>query len=253
MMRLAFGVEYDGTEWNGWQTQICKNTVQDAIELALSKFASQRIKIICAGRTDSGVHAKGQVIHFDTEINRQIWNWIRGTNSLLPKSIRIQWGSIVSPDFHARFSAKSRTYSYTICNSPIESPLSSRSSTWIYQRLNEKKMQLASECLIGKHDFSSFRSSECQANSPVRIINRCDLERDGVFLKIQIEANGFLHHMVRNIMGCLYEVGRGVETEAWLKKVLDSKNRENAARTLPPQGLCLEYVDYGRYLLCERE
>ena len=253
MMRLAFGVEYDGTEWNGWQTQICKNTVQDAIELALSKFASQRIKIICAGRTDSGVHAKGQVIHFDTEINRQIWNWIRGINSLLPKSIRIKWGSIVSADFHARFSAKSRTYSYTICNSPIESPLSSRASTWIYQRLNEKKMQLASECLIGKHDFSSFRSSECQANSPVRIINRCDLERDGVFLKIQIEANGFLHHMVRNIMGCLYEVGRGVETEAWLKKVLDSKNRENAARTLPPQGLCLEYVDYGRYLLCERE
>ena len=252
-MRLAFGVEYDGTEWNGWQTQICKNTVQDAIELALSKFASQRIKIICAGRTDSGVHAKGQVIHFDTEINRQIWNWIRGINSLLPKSIRIKWGSIVSADFHARFSAKSRTYSYTICNSPIESPLSSRASTWIYQRLNEKKMQLASECLIGKHDFSSFRSSECQANSPVRIINRCDLERDGVFLKIQIEANGFLHHMVRNIMGCLYEVGRGVETEAWLKKVLDSKNRENAARTLPPQGLCLEYVDYGRYLLCERE
>ena len=108
-MRLAFGVEYDGTEWNGWQTQICKNTVQDAIELALSKFASQRIKIICAGRTDSGVHAKGQVIHFDTEINRQIWNWIRGTNSLLPKSIRIKWGSIVSADFHARFSAKSRT------------------------------------------------------------------------------------------------------------------------------------------------
>ena len=252
-MRLAFGVEYDGTEWNGWQTQICKNTVQDAIELALSKFASQRIKIICAGRTDSGVHAKGQVIHFDTEINRQIWNWIRGTNSLLPKSIRIKWGSIVSADFHARFSAKSRTYSYTICNSPIESPLSSRASTWIYQRLNEKKMQLASECLIGKHDFSSFRSSECQANSPVRIINRFDLERDGAFLKIQIEANGFLHHMVRNIMGCLYEVGRGVETEAWLKKVLDSKNRENAARTLPPQGLCLEYVDYGRYLLCERE
>ena len=252
-MRLVFGIEYDGTEWNGWQTQICKNTVQDAIELALSKFASQKIKTICAGRTDSGVHAKCQVIHFDTKVKRQIWNWVRGTNSLLPKSIRIKWGTAVSDDFHARFSSKSRTYSYTICNTPIESPLSSRSSTWIYQRLSEKKMQDASECLIGKHDFSSFRSSECQAKSPVRIIKRCDLARNGDFLKVEIEANGFLHHMVRNIMGCLYEGGRGVETECWLKNVLESKNRENAARALPPQGLCLEYVDYGRDLLCERE
>jgi tRNA pseudouridine38-40 synthase len=253
MMRIVFGVEYDGTEWNGWQTQLCKNTVQDEIELALSKFADQKIKTICAGRTDSGVHAKGQVIHFDATVNREIWNWIRGTNSTLPKSIRLKWGSVVSADFHARFSAKSRIYSYSICNTPVESPLSSRLSTWIYQRLNEKKMQGASLCLLGQHDFSAFRSSECQANSPIRIIKRCNFRRDGDFIKIEIEADGFLHHMVRNIMGCLYEIGRGVETERWLKTVLDSKNRKNAARTLPPQGLCLEYVDYGKDFLCEQE
>ena len=252
-MRLVFGVEYDGTDWNGWQTQLCKNTVQDEIELALSKFADQKIKTICAGRTDSGVHAKGQVIHFDSKVNRKIWNWVRGTNSFLPKSIGLKWGFIVSADFHARFSAKSRIYSYSICNTPVESPLSSRISTWICQNLNEKKMQNASLCLLGKHDFSAFRSSECQANSPIRVIKRCDFKRERDFLKIEIVADGFLHHMVRNIMGCLYEVGRGVETENWLKTVLDSRNRKNAARTLPPQGLCLEYVDYGKDFLCEQE
>jgi tRNA pseudouridine38-40 synthase len=253
MMRLVLGVEYDGTDWNGWQTQLCKNTVQDTIEFALSKFADQKIKTTCAGRTDSGVHAKGQVIHFDSKVDRQIWNWVRGTNSLLPKSIRVKWASVVSDDFHARFSAKFRIYSYSICNTSIESPLSSRLSTWIHQSLNEKKMENASLCLLGKHDFSAFRSSECQANSPVRVIKRCDFKRNGDFLKIEIEADGFLHHMVRNIMGCLYEVGRGVETQSWLKTVLDSRNRKNAARTLPPQGLCLEYVDYGRDFLCARE
>ncbi|OUT97420.1 MAG: tRNA pseudouridine(38-40) synthase TruA [Betaproteobacteria bacterium TMED41] len=252
-MRLVFGVEYEGTDWNGWQTQLSKNTVQDKIEAALSKFADQKIKTICAGRTDSGVHAKGQVIHFDSQVDRQILSWVRGTNSLLPKSIRLKWGATVKNDFHARFSAKSRVYSYSICNTPIESPLSSRLSTWIYQKLNEKKMQKASLCLIGKHDFSAFRSSECQAKSPIRVIKRCDLMRKGDFLKIEIEADAFLHHMVRNIMGCLYEIGRDVKTESWLKVVMDSKNRKNAARTLPPQGLCLEYVNYGRDFLCELE
>ncbi len=252
-MRLVFGVEYDGTNWNGWQTQLCKTTVQDAVELALSKFACNEVKTICAGRTDSGVHAKGQVIHFDTQVDRAIRNWIRGTNSLLPKSIRLKWGCNVSDKFHARCSAKSRTYRYSICNTPIEPPLSSRFSTWIYQSLDFKNMEKASKFLLGKHDFSSFRSSECQASSPIKTISRFDFKRTGEFLVIEIEANGFLHHMVRNIVGCLYEVGRGVESKEWLQTVLVSKNRRNAARTLPPQGLCLEYVDYESNFLCARE
>ncbi len=252
-MRLVFGIEYDGTDWNGWQTQLCKNTVQDNVESALSRFADQEIKTICAGRTDAGVHAKGQVIHFDSIVDRRIWNWVRGTNSFLPNSIRLKWGRVTKESFHARFSAKSRTYSYNISNTAIESPLSNRQFTWIYHTLNENKMRDASVHLIGKHDFSAFRSSACQANSPIRTIKRCLVERDGDNLKVVIEADGFLHHMVRNIMGCLCEVGKGVENEKWLKKVLESKNRKNAARTLPPQGLCLDYVKYGKGFFSENE
>ena len=243
-MRLVFGVEYDGTEWNGWQTQICKNTVQDAIELALSKFASQKIKTICAGRTDSGVHAKCQVIHFDTKVKRQIWNWVRGTNSLLPKSIRIKWGTAVSDDFHARFSAKSRTYSYTICNTPIESPLSSRSSTWIYQRLSEKKMQDAANKLIGVKDFTCFRSAHCQSSSPIRKVNSIVITRENNYIYIDLNANSFLYNMVRNLIGSLALIGSGQRNIEWIEELLVSKDRKKAGKQFPASGLYLVNVEY---------
>ena len=252
-MRLVFGIEYDGTDWNGWQTQRCNNTVQDTIESALARFANHAIKTTCAGRTDSGVHAKGQVIHLDTELERPVWSWIRGTNSFLPNSVRLKWGKEVSEEFHARFSARSRIYTYSICNTPIESPLANRFHTWIFKKLNDEKMKKASVYLIGKHDFSSFRSSECQANSPVKNIKRCDITRSGSYLSIEIEADGFLHHMVRNIVGCLYEIGIGERSEDWIKVVLKSRDRSTAGKTLPPQGLCFKYVDYGRDLFCGQE
>ncbi len=244
-MRLVFFLEYDGTAWFGWQTQLNKNTIQDSLEKALLNFTNEKIKVICAGRTDSGVHAKGQVVHFDTNLNRKIESWIAGVNSYLPESIIVNKVLKVDENFHARFSAVSRTYSYKILNKKIRSPLLCRTSTWVYQPLDEEKMQRAATFLVGKHDFSSFRSSECQAMSSIRIIKRCDVIRFDSIITIKIEANAFLQHMVRNIVGSLFEVGRGSKPVEWISFILEAKDRRLGGKTFPPQGLCFEKVDYG--------
>ena len=244
-MRLVFFLEYDGTSWYGWQTQLNKNTIQDCLENALMNFCNEKIRVICAGRTDSGVHAKRQVVHFDTKLNRKLESWIKGVNSYLPESITIKKVFKVDDNFHARFSAISRTYSYKILNNQIRSPLSSRISAWVHQPLDEKKMQKAASILVGKHDFSSFRSSECQAKSTIRIIKRCDVKRVDSLITIEIEANAFLQHMVRNIVGSLYEVGRGTKPFEWINYILKAKNRKLGGKTFPPQGLCFENVNYG--------
>ena len=247
-MRLALGVEYDGTDWSGWQSQPEKNTIQDCLEEAIKRFSLQEIKVVCAGRTDAGVHAKGQVIHFDTSLKRERYSWLRGINSFLPASINVKWVQTVSFDFHARFSAKSRKYSYSILNQKVRSSLNRNFTTWIAVPLDLNRISNAARFLLGVHDFSAFRSSECQAKSPIRKIIRVNVEKNNSIIRIEIEANAFLHHMVRNIMGCFFEIGRGRKPIAWIRDVINSRDRSICGKTFPPEGLCLETVNYGDLL-----
>lgn len=253
MTRIALGIEYDGTDWNGWQTQPGGKTVQDALERALKTFTEVDHPTICAGRTDAGVHARGQVVHIDTTIDRPDWSWVRGLNALLPQSIAVRWAQPVSNDFHARFSATAREYSYRIFHSPTRSPMHDRFSTWFYRPLDVEAMRDAAGVLMGEHDFSAFRSSECQAASPVRHLMVCAIDSTDSVITVRLKANAFLHHMVRNIVGSLVEVGRGAGSVQWLGQVLASRDRRLAARTFPAQGLCLERVEYDPSLLCEPE
>ncbi|MEN9772892.1 MAG: pseudouridylate synthase [Pseudomonadota bacterium] len=253
MTRLALGIEYDGTDWNGWQTQPGGKTIQDALERALKSFTEADHPTICAGRTDAGVLARGQLVHIDTSIERLDWSWVRGLNALLPASIAIRWAQPVSDDFHARFSATAREYSYRIFHSPTRSPMEDRFSTWFYRPLDIEAMRQAARLLIGRHDFSAFRSSECQAASPIRDLMICAIETQGQTITLRLKANAFLHHMVRNIVGSIVEVGRGAQPVNWLSDVLASGDRRLAARTFPAEGLCLERVEYDSSLLCEPE
>lgn len=243
-MRIALGLEYDGTDWNGWQTQPDGRTVQDRLEAAIAAFAGAPHDTICAGRTDAGVHARGQVVHLDTLIDRPDWNWVRGLNAHLPASIAVRWARPVDASFHARFSAVIREYRYRILLSPTRSPLQDRQATWFYRPLDVQAMQRAARILEGEHDFSAFRSADCQAHSPVRRLERIELDHEGEVLVIVVRANAFLHHMVRNLVGSLVEVGRGAASQDWLRQVLDSRDRTLAARTFPARGLCLERVEY---------
>jgi tRNA pseudouridine38-40 synthase len=244
VVRIALGLEYDGTDWNGWQTQPDGRTVQDRLEAAIAAFAGAPHDTICAGRTDAGVHARGQVVHLDTLIDRPDWNWVRGLNAHLPASIAVRWARPVDPSFHARFSAVIREYRYRILLSPTRSPLQDRQATWFYRPLDVQAMQQAARILEGEHDFSAFRSADCQAHSPVRRLERIELDHEGEVLVIVVRANAFLHHMVRNLVGSLVEVGRGAASQDWLRQVLDSRDRTLAARTFPARGLCLERVEY---------
>jgi tRNA pseudouridine38-40 synthase len=244
VVRIALGLEYDGTDWNGWQTQPDGRTVQDRLEAAIAAFAGAPHDTICAGRTDAGVHARGQVVHLDTLIDRPDWNWVRGLNAHLPASIAVRWARPVDPSFHARFSAVIREYRYRILLSPTRSPLQDRQATWFYRPLDVQAMQRAARILEGEHDFSAFRSADCQAHSPVRRLERIELDHEGEVLVIVVRANAFLHHMVRNLVGSLVEVGRGAASQDWLRQVLDSRDRTRAARTFPARGLCLERVEY---------
>jgi tRNA pseudouridine38-40 synthase len=244
VVRIALGLEYDGTDWNGWQTQPDGRTVQDRLEAAIAAFAGAPHDTICAGRTDAGVHARGQVVHLDTLIDRPDWNWVRGLNAHLPASIAVRWARPVDPSFHARFSAVIREYRYRILLSPTRSPLQDRQATWFYRPLDVQAMQRAARILEGEHDFSAFRSADCQAHSPVRRLERIELDHEGEVLVIVVRANAFLHHMVRNLVGSLVEVGRGAASQDWLRQVLDSRDRTLAARTFPARGLCLERVEY---------
>jgi tRNA pseudouridine38-40 synthase len=243
-MRIALGVEYDGTNYYGWQRQDNVSTIQEKIEIALSQVAAQLINVTCAGRTDAGVHALGQVIHFDTESCRSDQAWILGTNSNLPKDIRILWARHVSPDFHARYSAIARQYRYIIYNNKVASAILRHRAMWVPFALDEKAMQISGQYLIGEHDFSSFRGSQCQSKSTKRNVMSLVVMRSSGMITIDIKANAFLLHMVRNIVGVLIKVGKGEKEPRWVKEVLEARDRKAAAVTVPAQGLYLVGVDY---------
>ncbi len=244
-MRIALGVEYDGAHFEGWQTQPHRRTVQDALEAALSRFADAGIETTCAGRTDAGVHATGQVVHFDTDRDREMVSWVRGVNRYLPSQVAVQWAQRVDESFHARFSARARHYEYWICNRAARSPLWNGRAGWVFRPLDLAAMQAAAACWLGRQDFSSFRSSECQAKSPVRTLHRLDVERpeDGL-IRIRACADGFLHHMVRNLVGALVEVGTGRKDPAWATALLAARDRRRGAPTFDAAGLYLTAVDY---------
>jgi tRNA pseudouridine38-40 synthase len=244
MPRIALGLEYDGSRFLGWQTQPGGGTVQDALEPALSEISQQSIKTVAAGRTDTGVHARLQVVHFDTQAARPASAWVRGVNALLPDAVAVLWSHQVSDEFHARFSARSRTYCYQLLNRPVRAGLAAARVGWFHLPLDVARMRAAAALLVGEHDFSAFRSSECQAKTPVRTVYQFDVEKDGDQITFTIRANAFLHHMVRNLVGTLVYVGKGKHPPQWVSEVLESKDRAKAAPTFGPQGLYLETIEY---------
>lgn len=244
MKRIVLGIEYDGSAYAGWQWQTAKTTLQGTLEAALSKIANRPICVVCAGRTDAGVHALEQVIHFDCEIEREAKAWVMGGNSYLADDIRILWSKPAVSDFHARYSAIARFYRYVILNRPMKSALLRSQATWCYQTLDADKMHLAAQSLIGEHDFSSFRAQGCQSKSPNRMMHFIDVYRRNDTVIIDICANAFLHHMVRNIAGVLMDIGMGKHGLEWTAQLLALKDRSRAAATAPPHGLHLGGVYY---------
>jgi tRNA pseudouridine38-40 synthase len=244
MPRLALGLAYDGTAWQGWQTQPHRQTVQDTLEAALARFLASPVATTCAGRTDAGVHAAMQVVHLDTEVMRRAESWVRGLNALLPASIAVRWAQPVADDFHARFSALSRTYTYLLWNDRVRPALWAGRAGWCFQALDITAMRQAAASLVGEHDFSSFRSSQCQARHPVRTMHRIEIASRGPFLVFTLHANAFLHHMVRNIMGALLQVGQGRQTPGWMRDLLDARDRARGAPTFMPDGLYLSAIEY---------
>lgn len=243
-MKIAFGVEYNGSRYAGWQLQSHSPSVQESLEKALSFVANQPIKTHCAGRTDSGVHACGQVVHIETEVERSERSWLLGTNVNSPEDISINWVRFVSDDFHARFSATARRYRYVILNRTSQSALLTGRVTWENRSLDVDRMSAAAVFLQGKHDFSSYRATLCQAKSPIRTIHSLTVQRLGDQIILDIHANAFLHHMVRNIAGVLMEIGMGRRSPDWAKQVLDYRDRKLGGVTAPPYGLYLMKVDY---------
>jgi len=247
--RIALGIAYDGRPWQGWQKQTHGQTVQDVLERALKTFVGSQISTVCAGRTDAGVHGLNQVVHLDTDVLRTPESWVRGTNAHLPDSIAVQWAQVVPSEFHARFSATARAYTYVILNTRVRHPMWQGRAGWVFQPLNVDAMRQASFCLLGEHDFSSFRSSQCQAKSPVRTIHNIEIVQQGPRIVVQLKANAFLHHMVRNILGALVQVGQGREADDYVAKVLQAKDRTQGAPTFSPEGLYLTNVTYPGYSL----
>jgi tRNA pseudouridine38-40 synthase len=243
-MRIALGIEYDGRPYCGWQYQDHSPSVQATLEQALSSVAAQPIRVICAGRTDTGVHAAEQIVHFDTDVARDEKAWIRGTNVNLPKSISVLWARNVSDTFHARFSAVRRRYRYVIFNRDIRPAFLAGRVAFEYRPLNEARMQEAAQYLLGEHDFNAYRAAACQAKSPIRTVYRLDVARQDELLLIDIEANAFLHHMVRNIAGVLMTIGAGERAPQWAKQVLQGRDRSLGGVTGPPDGLYLMEVVY---------
>lgn len=244
IMRVALGLSYDGTAFHGWQTQPSGRTVQDTLETALTSFLSHPVQTICAGRTDAGVHALNQVVHLDTDAIRTPESWIRGLNALLPSTVAVQWATPVSDHFHARFAAQSRDYIYIVRNDRVRSPLLHNRVGWVYRLLDHHLMQQAALRLLGEHDFSCFRSSMCQASSPVRCLHALDITERGPYLFFSFKANAFLHHMIRNIMGTLIYVGLGRQPPEWVDELLMHRDRRRAAPTFAPDGLYLAGVNY---------
>ena len=244
-MRYAACVEYDGSAFSGWQAQKHDvRTVQELVEIALSKVADHAVTIVTAGRTDAGVHASHQVIHFDSDAERSVFAWSRGANRFLDKDVRLLWVQEVDSEFHARFSALSRTYRFVIHNASIQSAIFRRYSTHEHKQLNALKMTQAGACLLGEHDFSSFRAAGCQARSPIRNLTHFRLQSEGPWIWFDVTANAFLQHMIRNIAGSLIEVGSGVREVEWMQEVLQAKDRTQGGVTAPPNGLYLVGVSY---------
>lgn len=243
-MRYALGIEYDGSAFNGWQSQLDGKTVQDVLEAALSTVAAAPVRVHCAGRTDSGVHALCQVAHFDTAAERPDTAWVRGVNANLPATVAVRWAQAVSDEFHARFSAQGRHYRYVLLNRPQRPALWTRYAGWHHMALDEKAMHEAAQLWLGEHDFSAFRAAECQAKSPVKTLHRADVRREGDWIIFDFHANAFLHHMVRNLIGTLVYVGKGAHPASWAREVLASLSRDVAAPTFSAAGLYFAGVDY---------
>ncbi len=243
-MRVALGIQYNGSAFCGWQTQPDMPNVQDTLESALKAFATVPISTVCAGRTDTGVHATHQVVDFEVPVDRPMTAWVRGVNTFLPPTVAVRWAHEVPDDFSARFSARERTYEYWILNDAVRSPLTEGMVGWVFRPCDEKRMQEAAQFLLGEHDFTSFRASECQAKSPVRVMHEVSIRRVGKMIGIKLRANAFLHHMVRNIVGSLVYVGTGKESVEWFKAVLEARDRKVAAPTFAAGGLYLVGVKY---------
>lgn len=243
-MRIALSVEYDGGAYHGWQVQPGLHTVQGVLENALSRVANCPIEVTCAGRTDTGVHATNQIIHFDAEVKRPLRAWVHGTNNFLPKDICVKWAYDMPETFHARYSAISRHYRYVILNTPVRPALFHTQMTWNYRLLDHEAMREAALYLVGENDFTTFRSVECQSKTPMRRIISLDISRFSNWVVIDVKANAFLHHMVRNIAGVLMCVGAGKHPPAWVEEILKAKDRRLGAETAPPYGLYLTDVDY---------
>jgi tRNA pseudouridine38-40 synthase len=244
MPRVALGIQYDGRGWLGWQSQPSGHTIQNALEGAISTFADGPVRVHAAGRTDAGVHATDQVVHFDTEVVRPMTGWVRGVNRYLPSSIAVRWSMPVDETFHARFSAVSRSYCYVLYSHPIRAPHLAGRAGWEFRALAVEPMQEAADRLIGEHDFSAFRSAECQAKTPVKTLHRLRIVRRGDLLMFDFHANAFLHHMVRNLVGSLLVVGKGNRPAAWISELIEGRDRSVAAPTFMPDGLYLTAVEY---------
>lgn len=256
-MRIALGVSYNGSRYQGWQSQPSGNTVQDQLEAALGRFAAEKISTLCAGRTDAGVHGLMQVVHFDTNVQRSTHSWVRGTNTFLPKDIAVHWAREMpsnpdgSPRFHCRASATARRYAYVLLQSPVRPSIEAERVGWVFMPLHLQAMQQAAQILLGEHDFSSFRASGCQAQTPVKTLHRIDISfrpagqasmrEDQTmpcgYWRFEFEGSAFLHHMIRNIMGCLIYIGQGSQPVSWMQQVLDARSRDAAAPTFSPDGL----------------
>ena len=244
-MRIALGIEYDGGGFAGWQLQESEvRTVQGSVEQALSQVADRPVRVVCAGRTDAGVHATAQVVHFDTDAERSMRSWVYGANANLPKSVSVQWARPVAGDFHARFSAVRRRYRYVILNREVRPTFLAWRVAWEYRPLNEALMRQAAQLLVGEHDFSAYRAVACQAKSPVRNLYELKVSRDRDMVILDLEANAFLHHMVRNIVGVLMDIGAGKQPPAWAGEILESRDRTLGGVTAPPHGLYLTGVGY---------
>lgn len=243
-MRIAAGIEYNGAAFHGWQSQSHDRNVQDCLEAALARVADHAVRVHCAGRTDTGVHALQQIIHFDTDAIRDDHAWVLGSNVNLPGDVRVIWATRVAEDFHARFSATGREYHYYILNRAAAPAVQERQLTWECRPLDAERMARAAADLVGEHDFTSYRAVACQARSSVREVRDLKVSRHGDVIVLRIRANAFLHHMVRNIAGVLMAIGRGAEDEAWAKQVLDARDRTLGGVTAPPDGLYLVDVAY---------
>lgn len=241
--RIALGVSYVGSAYKGWQSQPGGGTVQNALEAALAEFAVRPLKVLCAGRTDAGVHGINQVVHLDTDIDRSPFSWVRGTNTFLPPDIAVQWAAEVPAHFHARNSALGRRYTYVLLESAVRPAMESGRVGWVFRPLDLAAMEVASAHLVGEHDFSSFRSSMCQSPTPVKHLRDILIRRCGppgsptAYWRFDFEGQAFLHHMIRNIMGCLIMVGTGVQAPDWVRTVREARDRKVAAPTFSPDGL----------------